>query len=72
MRVIGRCEPKGGIKPVGWLVEQVMTSELNKSARRVFWIVDNGSSHHGQKSIERLQGRWPTLRLVHTPIHASW
>jgi len=38
----------------------------------VFWIVDNGSSHRGRKSIDRLQGRWPNLVLVHTPVHASW
>ncbi|HEY8104703.1 MAG TPA: IS630 family transposase [Gemmatimonadales bacterium] len=70
--VIGRCEPKGGIEPFGRLVEQVMTREPYKSARRVFWIVDNGSSHRGKRSVERLQGQWPTLRLVHTPVHASW
>jgi hypothetical protein len=38
----------------------------------VFWIVDNGSSHRGQKSIDQLQGRWSNLILVHTPVHASW
>ena len=70
--VIGRCEPKGGIVPFGRLVEQVMTAEPYKSAPRVFWIVDNGSSHRGQRSIDRFEGEWPTLRLVHTPVHASW
>ena len=25
-----------------------------KDARRVFWIMDNGSSHRGERSIERL------------------
>jgi len=70
--VIGRCEPKGGIEPFGRLVEQVMTAEPYRSARRVFWIVDNGSSHRGQRSVDRLQGEWPTLRLVHAPVHASW
>jgi hypothetical protein len=70
--VIGRCEPKGAIKPFGGLVEQVMTAEPYKSARRVFWIVDNGSSHRGKRSVERLQSQWPALRLVHTPVHASW
>ncbi len=70
--VIGRCEPKGGIEPFGQLVEQVMTQQPYASARRVFWIVDNGSSHRGQRSVTRLQDQWPTLRLVHTPVHASW
>jgi DDE superfamily endonuclease len=38
----------------------------------VFVIVDNGSAHRGKRSIDRLQGTWPNLILVHTPIHASW
>jgi DDE superfamily endonuclease len=38
----------------------------------VFWIVDNGSDHRGKASIKRLQGRWPTLTLLHLPVHASW
>ena len=33
-----------------------MSSEPYASARRVFWIVDNGSSHAGKASIERLRG----------------
>jgi hypothetical protein len=71
-KVFGRSEPKGGIEPFDRLVWQVMTREPYASARRVFWIVDNGSSHRGQASIDRLQRRWPNLILVHTPIHASW
>jgi hypothetical protein len=71
-KVFGRCEERTGIKPFGRLVEQVMTQEPYASARRVFWVVDNGSSHRGQTSIDRLQGQWPSLRLIHLPIHASW
>lgn len=71
-RVMGRCEDATGIVPFGRLVEQVMTSEPYASAERVFWIVDNGSSHRGRRSIERLEGAWPTLRLIHLPVHASW
>jgi hypothetical protein len=22
--------------------------------------------------VERLEGAWPNLRLIHLPIHASW
>jgi transposase len=71
-RLFGRCEPSTGIAPFGRLVEQVMTVEPYASARRVFWIVDNGSSHRGQASVDRLQGAWPNLTLVHLPVHASW
>jgi hypothetical protein len=68
----GRCVPKTGIEPFMGLVDQVMTMQPYRSAPRVFWIVDNGSSHQGQKSVRRLQERYPNLILVHTPIHASW
>jgi transposase len=71
-RLVGRCEPTTGIDPFGRLVAQVMTVEPYASAERVLWVVDNGSSHRGQASIERLEGEWPTLRLVHLPVHASW
>ena len=30
-----------------------MTQQPYSQARRVFWIVDNGSSHRGQASVER-------------------
>ena len=71
-RLLGRCEQRSGIEPFGRLVEQVMLQAPYCSAERVFLIVDNGSSHRGAKSIERLEGRWPNLRLIHLPIHASW
>ena len=70
--VIGRCEPTTGIAPFGALVDQVMASEPYASARRVFWVVDNGSSHRGQAAVDRLQDACPTSILVHLPIHASW
>jgi hypothetical protein len=71
-RVMGRTERTGGIAAFDRLVWQVMTKEPYRSARRVFWIVDNGSDHRGKASIKRLQKRWRNLILVHTPVHASW
>jgi transposase len=71
-KLFGRCESSTGIEPFGRLVEQVMTVEPYASAERVFWVVDNGSSHRGQASVDRLQGAWENLRLVHLPVHASW
>jgi hypothetical protein len=56
----------------GRLVEQVMSQGPYEDARRVFWIVDNGSSHRGEASRKRLQKAWPNLIVVHTPVHASW
>jgi hypothetical protein len=53
-------------------VEQVMTTEPYASADRVFWIVDNGSSHRGAASVKRMAGAWPNAQLIHLPTHASW
>jgi hypothetical protein len=71
-RVFGRCESTTGIAPFDRLVEQVMTRPPYNEARRVFWIVDNGSSHRGAASVARLQRKFRRLTLVHGPIHASW
>jgi hypothetical protein len=71
-RVLGRLEPTTGIEPFARLVAQVMTTEPYASADRVFWIVDNGSSHRGRASVTRMSKAWPTAQLVHLPIHASW
>ena len=71
-KLFGRCESTTGIVPFGRLVTQVMEQEPYASAQRVFWLVDNGSSHRGQASVHRLQSDWPNLILVHLPTHASW
>ena len=71
-KVFGRCERKTGLKPFGRLVRQVMSQEPYRSARRVFWIMDNGSSHRGRRCVQRLTREWPNLIPVHTPVHASW
>jgi hypothetical protein len=67
-RVLGRSERRGGIEPFDRLVWQVMTKEPYASARRVFWIVDNGSAHRGQKSIERLEAAGRTSALSISPL----
>ena len=71
-QVIGRCEPTTGIAPFSRLVKQVMTREPYASADRVFWIVDNGSSHRGAASVTRMARAWPNAYLIHLPAHASW
>jgi hypothetical protein len=71
-KLFGRCEHKTGIAPFERLVAQVMRQQPYRSARRVFWIADNGSSHRGKSASARLRARWPNIVLVHTPVHASW
>ena len=69
---MGRCEDTTGIAPFARLAEQVMSTEPYASANRVFWITDNGSSHRGAASVERMARTWPTAQLIHLPAHASW
>ena len=63
------CVP---VSDPGRLVEQVMKTEPDRSANRVFWVVDNGSSHRGQAAMSRLRKAYRKAVLVHTPVHASW
>jgi hypothetical protein len=71
-RVIGHCAPTTGIAPFTELVEKVMTREPYASARRVFWVVDNGSSHRGWTAAARLSDAFPNAQMIHLPVHASW
>jgi hypothetical protein len=71
-QIHGRCDATTGKAPFTRLVDQLMQQEPYRSARRVFWIVDNGSSHRGATAVRALAARYPTLILVHLPTHASW
>jgi hypothetical protein len=71
-KIFDRCAPADGIEPFDQLVEQFMSVEPYSKAQRVFLICENGSAHRGKASIRRLQGAWPNLIVVHTPVHASW
>nr|WP_313777353.1 transposase [Mycobacterium sp.] len=65
-------EDTTGIAAFTNLVEHVMTQQPYACAERVFWVVDNGSSHRGQAAIDRLAEQFPNAIMVHTPVHASW
>ena len=71
-KVFGRCETTSGIDPFMRLVNDVMTVEPYASANRVLWVVDNGSSHRGQASVDRLRAAHDNAHLIHLPVHASW
>jgi hypothetical protein len=70
--VIGHCAPTTGIEPFTVLAEKVMTTEPYASARRVFWVVDNGCSHRGWTAAARLHAAFPNAHMIHLPVHASW
>ena len=71
-KIFGCCDPTTGIAPFDGLVQQVMSQEPYRHAKRVFGIVDNGSSHRGQAACQRLSKKYSNLVLVHLPVHASW
>lgn len=71
-KLFGICEKKTGIQSYRKLVDLVMQQEPYRSARRVFWITDNGSSHRGESSVKRLSEWYSNAIQIHTPVHASW
>ena len=71
-QVTGRCEPTTGIKPFTALVDQVMRTEPYASAKRVFWVVDNGASHRNRAAADRMRKAYPNAQMVHLPVHESW
>jgi hypothetical protein len=71
-RVFGRCDQSSTIVAFDRLVAQVMRRQPYRDARRVFWIVDNGTAHRGTAAVDRLRKKHPNLVLVHGPVHASW
>jgi hypothetical protein len=71
-KIMSRCEPTTGIEPFRRLVAQAMSTEPYASTRRVFWVVDNGSSHRGKAAAARLNNDWPNATLVSLPVHANW
>jgi hypothetical protein len=70
--VLGRCEAKTGIRPLGRLVTQILNQELDREAERLFVRGDNGSAPRGQRSIQRRRKRARRLILVPTPPPARW
>ena len=71
-KVFGHCEPKTTILSFDRFVGEVMRQNPYRTAKRVFWIVDNASIHRGKASVERFREQWPNSVLVHTPTRASW
>lgn len=71
-RIISRCESRANIEAFDRLLADIMSRQPYCSAKRIFLIIDNGSSHRGAKSVARIQNRWPRITPVHLPVHASW
>jgi hypothetical protein len=70
--VIGQIQTTNCIETFNQLTDLVMTQPPYRAARRVFWIVDNGSSHHPATFPARLTSRHEHTIAIHLPTHASW
>lgn len=70
--VVGQVVSSNCIATFNELVELVMTQPPYNTARRVFWIVDNGGSHHPSTFPDRLMGMHEHAIAIHLPTHASW
>jgi hypothetical protein len=53
-KIFGRCAHQNGIQHFDGLIDEVMDQEPYRSAKLVFWIIDNCSVHRGQKCVQRL------------------
>jgi len=71
-KLFGLCHSTTGIEPFHRLVDLAMQQQPYRSARRVFWVTDNGSSHRGDISAKRLSQWYPNAIQIHTPVHANW
>ena len=71
-KAMGYVSAKSGKEPFSRLLRLVMEQEPYASAERVFWIVDNGSSHLPKTFPQRLADTYPNAIAVHLPVHASW
>lgn len=49
-----------------------MAQNPYRSATRVFWIVDHGSSHRGTAAVRRWAQAYANPIVGPTPVHAGW
>lgn len=71
-QVIGQIVERNEIATFNRLIDRVMDQPPYNTARRVFWIVDNGSSHHPATFPVRLTAAHEHAIAVMLPTHASW
>lgn len=68
---------KGGIQPFKALIDKLLEQEQYRTASRLFFVIDNGSSHARERFQARLdewypRDKYPEMIAIHTPKHASW
>jgi len=71
-KVCGQCVRRNTKRVFRRLVGRVMAREPCRSARRVFWILDNGGAHDSRTFPAWLAEHHPAAVPVFLPVHASW
>jgi hypothetical protein len=71
-RVFGRCYRRKRRAEVEQFVHELFACEPYCSARRVHFILDNGSSQHPNTFPQWIKEHYPWVRLHYLPTHASW
>jgi ADP-ribose pyrophosphatase YjhB (NUDIX family) len=71
-RVLGAFPERNTSEAFRGFVDRVMRTPRYRSARRVYWILDNGSAHDPRSFVKWLRGRHPKARAIYLPTHSSW
>lgn len=71
-KVAGGWVPSTHAATFRQFVDRVMAREPCRSARRVFWILDNGSAHDPRSFPGWLAEHHKKAVAVYLPVHASW
>jgi len=71
-KVLGQCVPRNTAASFRGLVDKVMGREPYRSARRVFFVLDNGSAHLPGPFSRWVREHHPSAIPVFLPVHGSW
>jgi len=55
-KIFGRRAHRNGIQHFDGLIGEVMDQEPYRSAKRMFWIIDNCSVHRGRNPLTQQEG----------------
>ncbi len=71
-QVWGRCYPRKRRAEVELFVNELFANEPYASAKRIHFILDNGSSQHPNTFPHWMKTHHPKVVLHYLPTHASW
>ena len=71
-QVFGQCYARKRRVEVEAFVNELLGREPYASAKRIHFILDNGSSQHPNTFPQWMKAHHPKVRLHYLPTHASW